>query len=104
MASTTIIIIDDTGNRWCGDNRWRKFANYGSYRECVKTYKTVGSAKITAKRHKARIVAIPSNDEVRRSIEAQGKVIEYRDSPDRPGYEIVSHTKLDEFVVEDYRN
>ena len=31
----------ETGARLCGDNRWREFAHFGTFRSCVKTYKTM---------------------------------------------------------------
>jgi len=96
-----IFIINTNGSRLCGDNRWRNFAMFGSFHSCVKTYKTVSGAKRTAKRLKGKVVEIPSSDDVRRSVDASGNVIEAVDSPDKPGYERFTHRKLDEFVVFD---
>lgn len=74
-----IVIINDEGLRLCCDNRWRSFANFGSYKECVKTYKTVGSAKKTAKKVQGKIAQIPSDSKISRSVDSCGTVFEERE-------------------------
>jgi hypothetical protein len=98
-----IMLIDNEGRRLCQDKRWRDFANYGTYRECVKTYRAVGGAKAMARKLKARIVAVGNEPGVEREVDAVGKVIERRPTPDKPGYETVTHKQLADFVVEDFR-
>jgi len=45
MKTGTIIVVHpETGARLCNDNRWRTFANFGGYPECVKTYRYARAA------------------------------------------------------------
>lgn len=90
-----ILLVKD-GYRYCQDGRWRDFAMFGSYRSCVKEYRSLGHARRIAKDLGAKVVQIPDGME----IDASGKVIERRPCEDKPGWENVVHHKLDEFVVE----
>lgn len=42
--STKIVVCPVTGDRLCRDNRWRSFANFGTYSSCVKTYRLTHAA------------------------------------------------------------
>ena len=39
-----VILNPETGARLCKDNKWRNFAMFGTFKECVKTYKRQGNA------------------------------------------------------------
>ncbi len=45
--------------RLCQDNKWRAFCHFGTYKECVKEYRSLGFAKRKAKRVGGRVVRIP---------------------------------------------
>lgn len=64
-----ILIINATGARLCQDNCWRSFANFGTYPECVKEYRSLGHAFRRAKRIKGRVVLIEDG-----TIDASGVV------------------------------
>lgn len=53
-----LLIVKDN-MRLCQDNKWRTFANFGTYPECVKEYKSLGHARRKAKRVKGEVVQIP---------------------------------------------
>ena len=57
-----IVVCPTTGDRLCKDMKWRSFANFGDYPECVKIYRTQGWAVKAAVR---RTRPIGSNDPVR---------------------------------------
>ena len=38
-----IFVVKD-GMRLCKDKRWREFANFGTFKECVKIYRSRGAA------------------------------------------------------------
>ena len=71
-----MILVTFNGMRLCQDNASRTFANYGTYPECVKEYKSLGHARRKAKRIGGTVVRVPDGME----IDAAGQVIEYVDS------------------------
>ena len=89
------LIVNEQGDRLCNDNRWRQFAMFGSYQECVKEYRTKGHAKRQAKRIKGIVIKIPEGF----AIEAGGTVIETVPVPDKPGYVNYVHHKLMEYAI-----
>lgn len=42
--SVQIVVCPETGRRLCYDNKWREFANFGSFPECVKVFKYPAAA------------------------------------------------------------
>lgn len=52
------VVVDSIGRRLCQDGCWRYFANWGTYKECVKEYRVRGWADRKARRFKARVVEI----------------------------------------------
>lgn len=44
MKATHYIIDKGTGSRLCKDGKWRAFANFGTFPECVKIYREKGWA------------------------------------------------------------
>lgn len=44
MKANHYIIDKGTGSRLCKDGKWRAFANFGTYPECVKRYRQKGWA------------------------------------------------------------
>lgn len=91
-------LIIKNGMRLCKDNCIRNFANYGSFSECVKWYKSLGAAKgkadsMTDQQGVALVVQPPDGMEV----DAVGRVIERKEVD--ADHEAVIHHKLDEFTV-----
>lgn len=66
------LIINSTGMRLCEDLRWRSFANFGTYSECVKEYKRKFCAIKIAKRYGGSVVLIPENH----TVDASGSVFD----------------------------
>lgn len=60
------------GMRLCQDNRLRTFANYGTYKECVKEYRSLPAARTKAKKIKGVVVKVPDG----MYIDAAGQIIE----------------------------
>ncbi len=54
-----ILVCKDQSARLCQDGCWRYFANFGTYPECVKIYKSLGHALRRAKRNGGYVVEIP---------------------------------------------
>lgn len=54
-----MILVIKNGARLCCDNRWREFANFGTYPSCVKVYKSVGFAKRRARYNGGGVAVIP---------------------------------------------
>jgi len=50
--------IDGKDHRLCQDGKWRWFANFGTFAECVKEYRSLGHAKRRAKRVKGEVVVV----------------------------------------------
>lgn len=79
--SVKIVVCPATGRRLCQDNRWRSFANFGTYRECVKVFKYLKPALKAGKRYRlsaakqtdtnAKVVHLYDGD----SMDASGKVV-----------------------------
>jgi hypothetical protein len=57
-------LIENTYYRLCQDGKWRSFANFGTYPECVKEYKSLGFAKKRAKKVKGQVAVIREGLEV----------------------------------------
>lgn len=90
-----ILVIDAQGRRLCQDGRFRGFASFGSFAECVHTYRRLGAAKRRIRRYiGAVVVRIPAGMEVN----AAGQVLERVPLPNSQ-YEAIKHHKLREFVV-----
>ena len=49
-----IVVCPETGRRLCYDNKWREFANFGTYKECVKEFKYLTSALKAGKRYRLK--------------------------------------------------
>lgn len=97
-----IMIMNQNGELLSRDGRWRDFAPFGSVRYAVKTYRRTASALPVARKLRAKVVVVPSDESVERYVEAGGKVIERRPVPEKPGYVSVSHASLNNFVVKDF--
>jgi hypothetical protein len=52
--STLIVICPITGARLCRDNQWREFANFGTGKTCVKTYRYPGAALKAGRRYRIK--------------------------------------------------
>lgn len=92
-----MILIETSGNRYCKDGKFRSFASFGTFHECVKIYKCLGHAKRIAKRHNANIIVIPKG----MSIDASGLIIETKNCEDKPGYVNYIHHNVSEFIVKE---
>lgn len=88
-----ILIINANQARLCQDNCWRSFANFGTYPECVKEYRSLGHAKNKAKKVKGFVVLIPKDFEV----DAVGTVFERE--PISQTSEILTKHQLREFKI-----
>lgn len=70
------VIVNQNGMRLCKDDKWRGFANFGSFRECVKTYRQVWWAAhrvqhLTIRGNSCRVVTVP----IGCSMDAIGKIV-----------------------------
>jgi hypothetical protein len=82
--SVQIVICPISGRRLCRDNKWREFANFGTYPECVKIFKYPKAALKAGARY--RIKPAQSGDTLNQivylydgdSMDASGKI--YRES------------------------
>jgi hypothetical protein len=86
-------LIIKVGNRLCQDKYWRRFANFGTYPECVKEYKSLYHARRAAKRFKGQVAKVPDEME----IDSSGDVMERL--PIKPGFERIIRHNLEEFIV-----
>lgn len=57
-----MIVIVKNGHRLCSDNRWREFANFGTYPECVKEYRSLGWAQKKAKKIGGTVVELKEGE------------------------------------------
>jgi len=65
------LVIKNAGQlRLCNDSKWRSFANFGSYPECVKEYRVPGWAHRKAAKVRGEVVFLPPNV----TIDASGVV------------------------------
>lgn len=94
-----IMVIDNAGRRLCKDKRWRDFANFGTYPECVKVYKRVGNATRVAKRFGGQVVVIHSDESVKRLVNASGQVEEHRPIADMPNFVTSLTVPIHDFVI-----
>lgn len=79
--SIKIVVCPETGRRLCWDNKWRDFANFGTYKECVKEFKYLESALKAGARYRikpagkgdtlASVIHLYDND----SMDASGRVV-----------------------------
>ena len=67
-----ILVINNSNYRLCQDNKWRDFANFGNYPECVKIYKRISSAFKKAEKIKGLVVMI---DDPSATVDASGIVM-----------------------------
>lgn len=65
-----MIVIVKNGYRLCSDNRWRSFANFGTYPECVKEYRSLGWAKKKAKKIGGTVVELKEGE----TMDACGRI------------------------------
>ena len=78
--SIKIVVCPATGRRLCWDNKWRNFAHFGTFRECVKEFRYLASALKAGQRYRlpaarktdtaASVIHLYDND----SMDASGKV------------------------------
>jgi len=64
------LILNHDNLRLCQDNCWRSFANFGTYPECVKEYRSRVWARRRANRSKGIVIEIPEGV----TIDASGSV------------------------------
>ena len=69
-----VVLHPETGARLCKDNKWRRFAMFGTYSSCVKIYKRQGNAQ-----NKANRVRVNGKTQIKRvfddeSMDASGKI------------------------------
>lgn len=64
------LILDVEDRRLCQDHRWRGHANFGSYKECVKEYKSRGHALRAARHIKGTVFGVPSGA----TVDASGEL------------------------------
>lgn len=57
-------IVQGVQYRLCKDDSWRSFANYGTYPECVKEYRSLSFAKKNAIQKKALVVEVNKDVEI----------------------------------------
>ena len=77
--SLKIVVCPETGMRLCRDNKWRSFANFGTYKECVKEFKYLKSACKAGERYRLKavkaghtlVIHLYDND----SMDASGRVV-----------------------------
>ena len=85
-----IILHPENGWRYCKDGKWREIALGGTFRFCVKIYKTQGHAQRQANRikvnGKTHIISLGHNQE----MDASGRIITTLPSS-REGYELIAH-------------
>ncbi len=85
-----MIVIVKNGMRLCQDNRFRNFANFGTFKECVKEYRSAGHAKRKAKRVKGEAVEVPKG----MSMDASGHIFEENEDGYRPKVHTLLEFKL----------
>lgn len=66
-----LVVKVDGAWRLCQDFRWRSFANFGTYPECVKVYKSIVAATNRARATKGQVAAIDKN----MSVDAAGNIL-----------------------------
>lgn len=81
---TIIVIHPETGARLCQDNRWRTFANFGTFPSCVKEYSYPRAALNAGARYRgtpagfdqtlARVVHLHAGD----SMDSAGNIVRGR--------------------------
>jgi len=81
-----MIFLIKNGMRFCEDRKWRAFANFGTFPECVKLYKKLGWAKRIALQLGAQVVQLPDKIE----INAAGEICYCGISPEY---------KMEDFIV-----
>lgn len=55
MKNKSYVITEANGAFLCGDNKFRDFTGFGTYRSCVKDYVTVGHALNAARKFRFRM-------------------------------------------------
>jgi hypothetical protein len=90
-----LIIEKENTKRLCKDGYFRDFAMFGSFKDCVKIYKTLGHAFHRAKEMSARVVNIPDH----MKLEWSGTIIETVPCPDKEGYVQYFHPPITKFIV-----
>jgi hypothetical protein len=79
----------------CKDNRWRDYVHFGTYKECVKTYKLLGSAKNKAEKIKGKVAILPDHVTINAACQVE-KII-----PTGDGYERVEQLNIEDFLCND---
>src|SRR4051812_20452700 len=90
-----MILVIKGDYRLCQDNNWRSFANFGTYPECVKVYKSIYAARKKAKKLKGLVVKIPDGMSVDASGDVQEEVFSSTNGLDVASKTV--HHKLTEF-------
>jgi len=91
--SVQIVVCPETGRRLCYDNKWRNFANFGGFPECVKVFKYPAAALKAGAKHRIRpakagetistIIHLYDGD----SMDAAGKVTRKNESKEKTQFE-----------------
>jgi hypothetical protein len=90
-----IFVINRFGLRYCRDGKLRNFAMFGTYRECIKIYRTIGWAIKQAAEIDGCVVQLPKSHE----MDASGEITKRIPCEDKPGYVDVSHPPMEDFIV-----
>ena len=96
-----ILIIDSQGRRYCRDKRWRKFAHFGDWPQCVRVYKYIGAAHKQAACIGGSVVRVPTPPwpDERREVDMSGRVLHTVPVEGRPGYTQTYTHSLSSFIV-----
>lgn len=78
------LIVNRDGQRLCQDKCWRGHANFGTYLECVREYKSLAAARQRAKKVGGQLLRVPDGY----SVNAAGAV--FRGGPDGAEYVCVA--------------
>jgi len=96
------MVVNKDGWILTKDGKWRDAPIFGTPRWAAKLYKRVSTAVPVARKLRAKVVSVPSDESVERYVEWGGRVIERRPIPGNPDYVKVSNAKLSDFVVADF--
>ena len=91
-----IMVVNDAGDMLSGDGRWMRQGFFGSGRQAIKMFRSLGQAKRRADEVNGSVVLIKGQEY---SVEGNGLVIKTVPVPNKPDYVNYEHHKLAEFIV-----
>ena len=91
------VVLNENFARLCKDDKFRSWANFGTYPSNVKFYKKKGWAEKKAKCYRGKVVQFQDTDQETYSMNASGDVHVYVENGSRFSHSL----PLDNFVIYD---